>query len=146
MSLSNTQRPFSVCSEGLNGFFVPLVESSVEAGFPSPADDYLDRPLDFNELLIENTAATFAVRISGESMSGAGLYPGDIAVVNRARHAVNGNVILALVDGDFTIKRYRNRGGQIRLTAENPAFSDIVITTDSAFELWGVVTHSIRML
>ena len=125
---------------------MPLVESSVEAGFPSPADDYLDRPLDFNELLIENPAATFAVRISGESMSGAGLYPGDIAVVNRARHAVNGNVILALVDGDFTIKRYRNRGGQIRLTAENPAFSDIVITSDSAFELWGVVTHSIRML
>jgi DNA polymerase V len=146
MSLSNTQRPFSVCSEGLNGIFVPLVESSVEAGFPSPADDYLDQPLDFNELLIENPAATFAVRISGESMSGAGLYPGDIAIVNRARHAVNGNVILALVDGDFTIKRYRNRGGQIRLTAENPAFADIPITSDSAFEVWGVVTHSIRML
>jgi DNA polymerase V len=82
MSLSNTQRPFSVCSEGLNGIFVPLAESSVEAGFPSPADDYLDQPLDFNELLIENPAATFAVRISGESMSGAGLYPGDIAIVN----------------------------------------------------------------
>ena len=146
MSLSDTQRPFSVCSEGLNGVFVPLVESSVEAGFPSPADDYLDQPLDFNELLIENPAATFAVRISGESMSGAGLYPGDIAVVNRARHAVNGNVILALVDGDFTIKRYRNRGGQIRLTAENPSFADIPITSDSAFEVWGVVTHSIRML
>ena len=125
---------------------MPLAESSVEAGFPSPADDYLDQPLDFNELLIENPAATFAVRISGESMSGAGLYPGDIAVVNRARHAVNGNVILALVDGDFTIKRYRNQGGQIRLTAENPAFVDIPITSDSAFEVWGVVTHSIRML
>lgn len=146
MSLTDLQRPFSVCSEGLNGIFVPLVESSVEAGFPSPADDYLDQPLNFNELLIENPAATFAVRISGESMSGAGLYPGDIAIVNRARRAVNGNVILALVDGDFTIKRYRNRGGLIRLTAENPAFSDIPITADTAFEVWGVVTHSIRML
>ena len=146
MSLSDLQRPFSVCSEGLNGIFVPLVESSAEAGFPSPADDYLDQPLDFNELLIENPAATFAVRISGESMTGAGLYPGDIAIINRARRPANGNVILALVDGDFTIKRYRNRGGQIRLTPENPAFPDIPITADSAFEVWGVVTHSIRML
>lgn len=146
MSLSDLQRPFSVCSEGLNGIFVPLVESSAEAGFPSPADDYLDQPLDFNELLIENPAATFAVRISGESMTGAGLYPGDIAIINRARRPANGNVILALVDGDFTIKRYRNRGGQIRLAPENPAFPDIPITADSVFEVWGVVTHSIRML
>ena len=123
-----------------------MAGSTVAAGFPSPADDYLDRPLDFNALLIENPAATFAVRIAGESMTGAGLYPGDIAVVNRARAPVSGNVILALVDGDFTIKRYRKRGAHIRLTAENPKFSDIVISEGATFEVWGVVTHSIRML
>ena len=146
MSLTPLQRPFSVCAEGRNGIFVPLASSSVEAGFPSPADDYLERPLDFNELLIENPAATFAVRISGESMTGAGLYPGDIAIINRARKPTNGCIILALVEGDFTIKRYQSRGGHIRLAAENPKFSDIQITEAAAFEVWGVVTHSIRML
>ncbi len=104
---------------------VPLVSSSVAAGFPSPADDYLDRPLDFNELLIENPAATFAVRIAGESMIRAGLFPGDIAVVDRSRTASNGCVVLALVDGEFTIKRYRRRGATVLLQAENPKFSDI---------------------
>lgn len=146
MSLTAQQRPFAVCAEGRNGIFVPLALSSAEAGFPSPADDYLERPLDFNELLIENPAATFAVRISGESMTGAGLYPNDIAVINRARKPANGNIILALVDGDFTIKRYRSRGGQIRLMAENPRFPDIQISEAGSFEVWGVVTHSIRML
>ena len=76
---------------------VPLMATSAACGFPSPADDYLDRPLDFNELLIENPAATFAVRIAGESMTGAGLFPGDIAVVDRARTAVDGSIVLALL-------------------------------------------------
>ena len=126
--------------------YVPLVASLAAAGFPSPADDYLDRPLDFNELLIENPAATFAVRISGESMTGAGLFPGDIAVVNRARKVVNGNIVLALVDGEFTLKRYRSRAGKIKLLAENPKFSDIIILDDTILEIWGVVTYSIRIL
>ncbi|MFM8860303.1 MAG: LexA family protein [Methylocystis sp.] len=126
--------------------YVPLVASMAAAGFPSPADDYLDRPLDFNELLIENPAATFAVRINGESMTGAGLFPGDIAVVNRARKVVNGNIVLALVDGEFTLKRYRSRAGKIKLLAENPKFSDIIILDDTILEIWGVVTYSIRIL
>ena len=81
---------------------MPLMATSAACGFPSPApaDDYLDRPLDFNELLIENPAATFAVRIAGESMTGAGLFPGDIAVVDRARTAVDGSIVLALLAGD----------------------------------------------
>jgi DNA polymerase V len=126
--------------------YVPLVASLAAAGFPSPADDYLDRPLDFNDLLIENPAATFAVRISGESMTGAGLFPGDIAVVNRARKVVNSNIVLALVDGEFTLKRYESRAGKIKLLAENPKFSDIIISDDTILEIWGVVTHSIRIL
>jgi DNA polymerase V len=125
---------------------VPLVSSSVAAGFPSPADDYLDRPLDFNELLIDNVAATFAVRIAGESMVGAGLFPGDIAVVDRSKNPANGCVVLALVDGEFTIKRYRRRRGTIVLQAENPKFCDLTIEGDTAFEVWGVITKAIRML
>lgn len=91
---------------------IPLFGSNVAAGFPSPADDYLDKALDFNDLLVENPAATFAVRIAGESMTGVGLFPGDIAVVDRSKPAKSGAIILALVDGEFTIKRYRTRGGQ----------------------------------
>src|SRR5450432_1383575 len=78
---------------------IPLIMSPATCGFPSPADDYLDRPLDFNELLIENQAATFAVRIAGESMTGIGLFPGDIAVVDRARTAVDGSIVPALLGG-----------------------------------------------
>ena len=115
-------------------------------GFPSPAEDYIDRPLDFNELLIEHPAATFAIRIEGESMTGAGIYQSDIAVVDRAREPVNGNVVLALVDGAFTVKRYLIRDGAVWLQAENPAFPDIPIGDGQALEVWGVITRSIRML
>jgi DNA polymerase V len=125
---------------------VPLMTGNAECGFPSPADDYLDRPLDFNELLIKNAPATFAVRIAGESMTAIGLFPGDIAVVNRAARVVDRSIVLALVDGEFTLKRYRRRRGRVWLQAENPSFKDIDITEEMAFEVWGVVTNSIRML
>lgn len=126
------------------GEFVPLAGSSTPAGFPSPAEDFVERSLDFNELLIENSAATFAVKIAGDSMNGAGMFSGDIAVINRARKPANGSIVLALVDGDFTVKRYRLKDGQITLQAENPAYPDIEIGGGVSFEVWGVVTHTIR--
>ena len=125
---------------------VALVSASAECGFPSPADDYLDRPLDFNELLIENAPATFALKVAGDSMTGIGLFPGDIAVVNRAKGAVDGSIVVALVDGEFTLKRFRRRAGRVWLHPENPAYPDIEIMEGVAFEVWGVVTRSIRML
>lgn len=125
---------------------VPLMSSSATCGFPSPADDYTDRALDFNELLVENPAATFAVRIAGESMIGAGIFPNDIAVVDRSRSPSDSCIVLALLDGEFTVKRYRRRGTRVWLQPENPAFKDIILTEDSAFEVWGVVKHTIRML
>lgn len=139
----------------LNGVFnvearkamtVPLVLSPASCGFPSPADDYLDRALDFNELLIANAAATFAVKIAGESMRDAGLFPGDIAIVDRSLTPTNGSVVLALLDGEFTIKRYRMTKAGIVLQAENRAFKDIAVSEDCAFEVWGVVKNTIRML
>jgi DNA polymerase V len=132
--------------EARTAVVVPLVLSKVRAGFPSPADDYIERPLDFNELLIEHPAATFAVRVAGDSMNGAGIFEGDIAVVDRSRTAVNGNIVLALLDGAFTLKRLRLRGERVWLHAENPAYSDILIGEGQAFEVWGVVSKSIRML
>jgi DNA polymerase V len=125
---------------------VPLMAWRVPCGFPSPAEDYVERPLDFNDLLIAHPAATFAVRVEGNSMTGAGIFPGDIAVVDRAVTPANNSVILALLDGAFTIKRYRCRGEARWLQAENPAYPDLPLTEASAFEVWGVVTKSIRML
>jgi DNA polymerase V len=125
---------------------VPFAGADAKCGFPSPAEDYLDNPLDFNELLVSNPAATFAVHLSGDSMIGAGLFPGDIAVVDRSVAPTNNCIVLALLDGEFTVKRYRRRGSIITLLPENPAFSPIDITEDRAFEIWGVITRSIRML
>ena len=116
-----------------------------ECGFPSPADDYLDRPLDFNELLLENPPATFALKVAGDSMIGIGLFAGDIAIVNRTKTAVDRSIVVALVDGNFTLKRFRRRDGRVWLHPENPAYTDIEITEGMSFEIWGVVTHSIRM-
>ena len=132
--------------EGRAHFVVPMFASPIWAGFPSPADDYLDQPLDFNELLITHPAATFAVRIAGDSMEGIGLFAGDIAVVDRAETASDGKIILGILDGQFTIKRYRHRRGSAWLEAANAAYANIIITEDSAFEVWGVVRHTIRVL
>jgi DNA polymerase V len=131
---------------GASSLRVPMMAWSASAGFPSPAEDYVDRPLDFNELLIEHPAATFAIRIEGDSMTGAGIFPGDIAVVDRTRTPVNGSIVLALLDGAFTVKRYRKRSGAIWLQAENPAYPDLRLSDVSIFEVWGVITRSIRML
>ena len=131
---------------GTSSLRVPMMAWSAAAGFPSPAEDYVDRPLDFNELLIEHPAATFAIRIEGDSMTGAGIFPGDIAVVDRAKKPVNGSIVLALLDGAFTVKRYRTKSGAVWLHAENAAYPDMPISETSSFEVWGVITRSIRML
>ena len=123
---------------------VPLATCSAAAGFPSPAEDHLDRALDFNELLVTNVPATFVVRVSGDSMTDVGIMPGDYAVVNRALRAVDKAIVVALVDGEFTLKRYRRRGPRIWLHAENPAYEDIEILDGMAFEIWGVVTGIVR--
>ena len=123
---------------------VPLVMSPASCGFPSPADDYLDRPLDFNELLIINPSATFAVWIEGESMKDAGIFPGDLAIIDRSVAPANGHIVLALLDNEFTVKRYRLTGGSVVLHPENKAFRDIVVSEESDFQVWGVVKNTIR--
>jgi DNA polymerase V len=123
---------------------VPLVGGQVSAGFPSPAADYLDHPLDFNELLIAHPAATFAVRVAGDSMIDVGIFPGDIAVVDRALTAADGSIILGILDGDFTIKRYRCRSGKFWLEPANRAYQPMLLTEDCQFEVWGVVRYTIR--
>ena len=123
---------------------IPLMVARAVCGFPSPADDYMERPLDFNELLIRNPPATFAVRIQGESMTGAGIFPGDLAVIDRSETPTHGRIVLAIVSGEFTVKTYWNKGGRIVLHPENPAFSDLIIAEGMDFEVWGVLTSTVR--
>ena len=124
----------------------PLFLSGVSAGFPSPADDYLDRKLDLNEHLIKNPAATFFVRVAGDSMTGAGINDNDILVVDRSLEPINGNIIIAVVSGELTVKRLLKSRDCCRLVAENPDYPDLEIDEETPLEVWGVATYAIHSL
>ena len=123
---------------------LPFFLSRVPAGFPSPADDYLEGELDLNELLIQHPAATFFVRLAGDSMVNAGLFDGDILVVDRAEQAIHGRIVVAVIDGEMTVKRLYAQGGRVELRAENPAYEPIVFGEGRELAIWGVVIGSVR--
>jgi DNA polymerase V len=125
---------------------LPLYQSSVEAGLPSPATDHIDRFLDLNEHLIEKPAATFFARVSGDSMKDAGIHHGDLIIVDRSKTPVNNAIVLAIVNGEFTVKRLSKRGDQIQLCPENKNYQALTIKEGLDFEVWGVVIHSIHSL
>ncbi len=125
---------------------VPLFGELIPAGFPSPASDYEEGELDFNTLLIKRRAATYCIKVSGESMTGAGILSGDILVVDRSIQAADGDIVVAALDGEFTVKRLRLRRGCVVLRPENPAYRDIVIGDDQDFLVFGVVTGVVRTL
>ena len=122
----------------------PLYLSPVQAGFPSAADDYLDRNIDLNEHLIKHPAATFFVKVKGDSMIGAGIYSGDMLIVDRSQESKNNSVVVAILNGEFTVKRLRKQEGKIFLIAENPNYKPIEIIPGMDFEVWGVVLHAIH--
>ncbi|MFA5985216.1 MAG: translesion error-prone DNA polymerase V autoproteolytic subunit [Methylococcaceae bacterium] len=124
---------------------LPWFSSQVPAGFPSPADDHIEKRLDLNDYLIKQADATFLVTITGLSMRDAGLLPKDVVVVDRSREASVGNIVMAVVDGEFTIK-YLGLGdkGNPVLIPANPDFKRIEIKETMQFEIWGVVTGSVR--
>jgi DNA polymerase V len=123
---------------------LPLVSAYVEAGFPSPADDHLERSIDLNEELVRNPAATFYVRVKGESMRDAGIHPGDLLMIDRSITPADRQIVIAMIDGEFTVKRFRKRNGKITLEAENPAFQPIEVDEDQELIIWGVVTYIIH--
>lgn len=120
-----------------------LYTSRVPAGFPSPADDHLDGKLDLNLHLIRRPAATFFVRANGESMKEAGIFDGDLLIVDRAIAPQTSDIVIAVIDGELTVKRLKKVQGTWALTAENREFPDIHLG-EAGCEVWGVVTHSIR--
>jgi DNA polymerase V len=123
---------------------LPLVSASVEAGFPSPADDHLERSIDLNEELIRNPAATFLVRVKGESMRDAGIHSGDILVVDRSVTPTDRQIVVAMIDGEFTVKRFRKQNGRITLEAANDSFAPIEVGEDQELTIWGAVTYIIH--
>jgi DNA polymerase V len=125
---------------------LPLFGGKVAAGFPSPADDYVEKNLDLNELLVQKPAATFFVRAQGESMLGAGIHPNDILVVDRSIDPVAGKIVICALNGELTVKRLERADGQWQLKAENPAYTDIVIYEALELVIWGVVTNVIHAL
>jgi len=126
------------------GSKVQLFLEKVPAGFPSPASDYTDRSLDLNEYLIKHPAATFFIRVSGDSMTGAGIYSGDLLIVDRSIEARSGNIVLAVLNGEFTVKRLMCHGGEFWLVPENISYNAIKIGETSDFAVWGVVVHVIH--
>ena len=123
---------------------LPLFSGKVAAGFPSPADDFVEKTLDLNELLVQKPAATFFVRAEGESMLGAGIHPNDILVVDRSIKPVSGKIVFCALNGELTVKRLKSDSGMIVLAAENPVYADIVINADMDMVVWGVVTNVIH--
>lgn len=124
-------------------FRMPLFMERVSAGFPSPAQDYVEQTLDLNELCIKRPAATFFVRVEGDSMIGAGIHSDDILVVDRSVQAVNGDIVIASVHGELTVKELQLRPC-VRLLPRNSAYAPIDIPDGAALELFGVVTNVVR--
>ena len=125
---------------------LPLFIEGVAAGFPSPADDYIDRNLDLHEHLIENPAATFFVRASGNSMERAGIHDGDLLIVDRALEPRDGHVVIAAVHGELTVKRLRRSHGRLYLVSDSDAYPPLTITEDMDLRVWGVCRYVIHGL
>lgn len=122
---------------------LPLLLWRVSAGFPSPAEDHIDKLLDLNELVVRNQAATFMMRVSGRSMEDAGISDGDIIVVDRSGEVKQRSIVIAYLDGEFTVKRIAKMNGHVYLVAEHEDYPPIAVTKEMDFIVWGVVTHVI---
>ncbi len=122
----------------------PLYMSPVAAGFPSPAEDYIEQKLDLQKHLVRNETSTFFLRASGHSMTGAGILDGDLLVVDRPAEAASRRIVIAAVDGALLVKRLARKGGKVWLKSENPDYPSFDITDREYVHIWGVVTYAIH--
>ena len=125
-------------------FRIPLLNDSVSAGFPSPADDYTEENIDLNEHLISNPFSTFFLRVKRDSMINAGIKDKDLIIVDKSLIAKPGNIIIAMIDGEFTIKRLSIKNGELYLKAENNNYPDFRFKNHIDVQIWGVVIYSIH--
>ena len=123
-----------------NSLAIPLYSSKVQAGFPSPADDYIERYLDLNAEFIKHPSATFLLRTIGDSMIDAGIFSGDLLIVDKSLEAVDGKIVIAAINGELTVKRLSRKQGRVQLLSANPRYKPIDITDEQDVVIWGVVT------
>jgi len=123
---------------------LPLFSHKVSAGFPSPADDYIEGRLSLDEHLIQHKDSTFFVRAKGQSMTGAGIFDGDLLVVDKSLNPKSGDIVIAVLDGDLTVKRLSIISGKVSLKPENPRFKDIEFKDEQELQIWGVVTSTTK--
>lgn len=124
----------------------PLYASSVKAGFPSPAEDYAEQHLDLNTYLVQRPAATFFLRVSGDSMVNAGIFNGDLLVVDRSLEATSGKIVIAAVNGELTVKRLQKTNEGVFLVAENHDYAPIALEDSDHVQIWGVVIYTIHAI
>lgn len=125
---------------------LPVADGGIRAGFPSPAQDYLESGIDLNRELVKNPSSTFFGRVSGDSMAGAGIEDGDLIVIDKSISASEGDIAVCFVDGEFTLKRIHIENDFVWLVPENPKYRRIKVTPDQNFMVWGVVTYSIKKI
>lgn len=123
---------------------LPFVDGGLRAGFPSPADDFLEVKIDFNKEYIKNKDATFYAKVKGNSMKNAGIFDGDVLVIDRSIEPQNDKIAVCVIDGEFTVKRIKIDEGIVWLIPENEEFLPIKVTAENEFIVWGIVTASIK--
>lgn len=123
---------------------IPLYSSRPQAGFPSPGDDQIEKVLDINDLVVKNPSSTFFVRVSGDSMEGAGIFSDDVLVVDRSLHPRDGSIVVAAVYGEMVVKRLRAKGNTHLLVSENEQYAPIIVSEHDDCVVWGVVVGSVR--
>jgi DNA polymerase V len=138
-----TDRPIQISP---NPLWLDECSWSVPAGFASPAADHTRKRIDLNKHLIRNGDATHVFRVAGDSMTGIGIYEGDRLLIDRSIEPKHNNIVLAVLNNEFTVKRLYKRGGVVKLVAENPLYPAIVIKEADDFTVWGVVTYNLHKL
>ncbi len=137
---------FSSSYTGSKNYSQQDVQTANTSGFGAAADDYMERGIDLNEQLIRNKPATFFMKMNGSSMINAGIFDGDILIVDRSVKPVNGKIVIAVIDGEMLIRRYERTINKLRLIPETPKLSPIEVSEFSDFKIWGVVIHLIRSI
>ena len=145
LKLQNTAPKLEIYSaETSIKLVLSIVEGGISAGFPSPADDFLDLSIDLNKELIKNVPTTFYGRVKGDSMEGAGFDDGDLLIIDKSLQPDDGKIAVCFIDGEFTVKRIKIEKDCIWLVAENEKYEPIKVTEDNDFVIWGMVTNLIK--
>jgi len=142
MTVKEVARPLGVSPQDTAK--LPLYASRPAAGFPAPGDDQVERVLDINDLVVQNPSSTFFVRVEGDSMVGAGIFSGDVLVIDRSKDVKEGVIVVASINGEMVVKRLEQTHEGMVLVSENEAYAPIIVSEDEDCTVWGVVVGSVR--